>query len=72
VSLRLKELTRSLQVVAYCRGPYCLLSYEAVAELRKHGYDALRLEDGYPECRAAGLRIETETKRRANLYDGNG
>ncbi|MFZ0887403.1 MAG: metalloregulator ArsR/SmtB family transcription factor [Candidatus Binataceae bacterium] len=71
---RLKELPRSQQVVAYCRGPYCLLSYEAVAELRKHGYDALRLEDGYPEWKAAGLRIETETegKHRANLYGADG
>jgi len=55
---RLKELPSSRQIVAYCRGPYCLFSYEAVAELRKHGYQALRLEDGYPEWKAAGLPIE--------------
>ncbi|MGB8414542.1 MAG: metalloregulator ArsR/SmtB family transcription factor [Candidatus Binatus sp.] len=55
---RLKELPRSQQVVAYCRGPYCVFSYEAVAELRKHGYQAWRLEDGYPEWKAAGLPVK--------------
>lgn len=56
---RLKDLPRSQQVVAYCRGPYCIFSYEAVAELRKHGFDALRLEDGYPEWKAARLPVES-------------
>ena len=55
---RLKELPPSEQIVAYCRGPYCVLSYEAVAQLRKHGYEAWRLEDGYPEWKAAGLPIQ--------------
>jgi rhodanese-related sulfurtransferase/predicted transcriptional regulator len=55
---RLKDLPSSQQIVAYCRGPYCALSYEAVAELRKRGYQALRLEDGYPEWKAAGLPVE--------------
>ena len=55
---RLKELPPSEQIVAYCRGPYCVLSYEAVAQLRKHGYEARRLEDGYPEWKAAGLPIQ--------------
>jgi rhodanese-related sulfurtransferase/DNA-binding transcriptional ArsR family regulator len=55
---RLKDLPRSQQVVAYCRGPYCVFSYEAVAELRKRGYQAWRLEDGYPEWKAAGLPVE--------------
>ncbi len=54
----LKELPLSQQIVAYCRGPYCVFSYEAVAQLRKHGYQARRLEDGYPEWKAAGLAIE--------------
>jgi rhodanese-related sulfurtransferase len=44
--------------VAYCRGPYCVLSYEAVAELRKRGFKALRFKDGYPEWKAAGLPVE--------------
>lgn len=56
---RLSELKRSSEVVAYCRGPYCVLSYEAVAALRKRGYKARRLEDGLPEWRAAGLPVAT-------------
>jgi ArsR family transcriptional regulator len=56
---RLSELDPSKDVVAYCRGPYCVLSYEAVAALRKRGFKALRLEDGLPEWRAAGLTVVT-------------
>jgi ArsR family transcriptional regulator len=56
---RLSELKRSTEIVAYCRGPYCVLSYEAVAALRKRGYKARRLEDGFPEWRAAGLPYAT-------------
>jgi rhodanese-related sulfurtransferase/predicted transcriptional regulator len=52
---RLRELPRGRDVVAYCRGPYCVLAYEAVALLRRSGYAARRLEDGYPEWRLAGL-----------------
>jgi len=58
---RLRELPRDQEIVAYCRGPYCVLSYEAVAELRRHGFKAARLEDGYPEWRAAGLPVEHST-----------
>jgi ArsR family transcriptional regulator len=54
---RLAELPRRREVVAYCRGPYCVLSYEAVAMLRARGYKARRLEDGLPEWRAAGLPV---------------
>ena len=56
---RLSELDPSKEIVAYCRGPYCVLSYEAVAALRKRGFKALRLEDGLPEWRAAGLAVVT-------------
>ena len=56
---RLSELPKSREVVAYCRGPYCLLSYDAVALLRKKGLKARRLEDGMPEWRLAGLPVET-------------
>jgi ArsR family transcriptional regulator len=56
---RLCELPRDQEIVAYCRGPYCVLSYEAVAELRKRGFKAFRLEDGYPEWKAAGLPVES-------------
>jgi len=55
---RLRELPRDQAIVAYCRGAYCVLSYEAVAELRKRGFKAFRLEEGYPEWRAAGLPVE--------------
>ncbi|ABQ29071.1 ArsR/SmtB family transcription factor [Acidiphilium cryptum] len=51
--------TENVQVVAYCRGPYCVLSYDAVAQLRARGVRAIRLEDGYPEWKAAGLPVET-------------
>ena len=46
------------QIVAYCRGPYCILAFDAVARLRARGYHAHRLEEGFPEWRQAGLPIE--------------
>ncbi|KQW60546.1 MULTISPECIES: metalloregulator ArsR/SmtB family transcription factor [unclassified Ensifer] len=55
---RLGELPAGKEVVAYCRGPYCVLSFEAVAALRERGYHVHRLEDGYPEWKAAGLPVE--------------
>jgi len=54
---RLREIPKSREVVAYCRGPYCVLAFEAVALLRKHGFKVRRLEDGYPEWKAAGLPV---------------
>jgi rhodanese-related sulfurtransferase/DNA-binding transcriptional ArsR family regulator len=54
---RLADLDPSLEIVAYCRGPYCVLSYEAVAALRTKGFKARRLEDGLPEWRAVGLPV---------------
>jgi rhodanese-related sulfurtransferase len=56
---RLGELPRGREVIAYCRGPYCVLSFEAVGALRARGYRVRRLEDGYPEWKAAGLPVET-------------
>jgi rhodanese-related sulfurtransferase/DNA-binding transcriptional ArsR family regulator len=56
---RLSELDASKEIIAYCRGPYCVLSYDAVAALRKRGFRALRLVDGLPEWRAAGLTVIT-------------
>jgi ArsR family transcriptional regulator len=58
---RLAELPVDREVIAYCRGPYCVLSFEAVAALRARGYLIRRLEDGYPEWKAAGLPIEAVT-----------
>jgi ArsR family transcriptional regulator len=54
---RLRELPPDTEIVAYCRGPYCVLAVEAVALLRQHGRDARRLAEGFPEWRAAGLPI---------------
>jgi DNA-binding transcriptional ArsR family regulator len=56
---RLAELAPGLEIVAYCRGAYCVLSFEAVAALRTRGFQVRRLEDGFPEWRAAGLVVET-------------
>lgn len=54
---QLSKLPRDQQFVAYCRGPYCVLAMEAVKLLRAKGFQALRLEDGIPEWRAAGLPV---------------
>ena len=55
---RFRDLPRRKEVIAYCRGPYCLMSYDAVSLLRKKGVKARRLEAGLPEWRTAGLPIE--------------
>ena len=55
----LKELNPEQEVVAYCRGPHCVLAFDAVAYLRERGLKARRLEDGYPEWKTAGLPVET-------------
>ena len=54
---RLDELDRAHEVVAYCRGAYCVLSFEAVAALRRRGFVARRLTDGFPEWKATGLPV---------------
>ena len=54
---RLAELPRRKEVVAYCRGPYCMLAVEAVKRLRKRGYRARRLEDGFPEWKSEGRPV---------------
>jgi len=59
---RLKELPRDQEVVAYCRGPYCVFASEAVRLLRQNGFTARRLEDGFPEWRLAGLPVEDSAK----------
>lgn len=55
---RLREIPKDREIVAYCRGPYCVYAPEAVRLLRSKGYRARRLEDGLPEWRAAGLPVE--------------
>jgi rhodanese-related sulfurtransferase len=56
---RLADLPHDRRVVAYCRGPYCVLAAEAVRLLRQRGLDAVRLKEGYPEWRDAGLPVES-------------
>jgi len=65
INIPLKELEKMLsilpadkEVVAYSRGPYCVLAYSAVAQLRELGFKARRLESGYPEWKIAGLPVE--------------
>jgi rhodanese-related sulfurtransferase/DNA-binding transcriptional ArsR family regulator len=52
---KLRSLPRRREVVAYCRGPYCVLAFEAVALLRRNGFAARRIDGGFPEFAAAGL-----------------
>ena len=54
---RLKELPRDREVVAYCRGPYCVMAVEAVTILRARGFSAHRMEQGVPDWRARGWRV---------------
>ena len=53
----LRALPKGVEVVAYCRGPYCVYADDAVRELNRRGYRAQRLEDGYPEWKQAGLPV---------------
>lgn len=55
---RLRQLPKGREIIAYCRGTYCLLSVDAVALLRTKGFKARRLEKGFPEWKASGLPIE--------------
>jgi rhodanese-related sulfurtransferase/DNA-binding transcriptional ArsR family regulator len=54
---RLKSLPKSREVIAYCRGPYCVFSLDAVTLLRKHGFRARRADAGLPDWRLAGLQV---------------
>ncbi|MDB5541068.1 MAG: transcriptional regulator, ArsR family [Devosia sp.] len=55
---RLSDLPTDREIVAYCRGPYCVLSFKAVEALRTRGFKVRRLTDGYPEWKAAVLPVE--------------
>jgi len=55
---RLRELPKDRRVVAYCRGPYCVYADDAVRALSRRGFDAARLEGGYPEWAAAGFPVD--------------
>lgn len=63
LAARLKDLPNDRQVVAYCRGPYCVFANEAVQMLRREGIPAARLDEGYPEWAAAGLPVEAGRRR---------
>jgi len=56
----LEKFDPNLEIVAYCRGPHCILAFDAVAQLREKGFQARRLENGFPEWKVAGLPIEDE------------
>ena len=58
---RLRSLSKDTEIVAYCRGPFCVYADEAVRQLRKRGFTARRLEDGFPEWKRAGLPIAAGT-----------
>ncbi len=58
--VRLSELAKEKEIVAYCRGPYCVFADEALTVLRANGYQARRLEQGVPEWRALGLPVVSE------------
>ena len=57
LKMRLSDLPRDQEVVAYCRGPYCVLSVEAVEILRAEGFQAIRIEEGVQDFRAMGFSI---------------
>jgi len=54
----LQTLDPEQEVVAYCRGPHCVLAFDAVARLREKGLKARRMQDGFPEWKRAGLPVE--------------
>ena len=57
----LEALSPDQEIVAYCRGPHCVLAFDAVAQLREKGLPARRLEDGYPEWKTAGFPVEVSS-----------
>lgn len=61
LNARLRELSKAREIVAYCRGPYCVMAVEAVELLRKKGFKAHRMEQGFVDWRARGWRIETRS-----------
>ena len=61
VRARLRTIPKDAEIVAYCRGPFCVYADAAVRALRRRGIHALRLEDGFPEWSRAGLPIAVGT-----------
>ncbi|MEP6814470.1 MAG: metalloregulator ArsR/SmtB family transcription factor [Marmoricola sp.] len=60
IARRLRAISKDRQVVAYCRGPYCVYADDAVRVLRRRGYQAARLDDGFPEWVRAGLPVQPD------------
>ena len=67
---RLTELPHDQEIVAYCRGPYCVLAIRAVEVLRAKGFRAARLEDGLPDWRAGGFAVAVGDTQDSNRGDG--
>lgn len=63
LSTHLETLPHDQEIVAYCRGPYCMLAFEAVARLREAGYQARRLEDGFPEWKAESRPVHRTAQK---------
>ena len=57
LELYLEKISKNQKIVAYCRGPHCILAFDAVAKAREKGFDARRLEDGFPEWKLAGMPV---------------
>jgi rhodanese-related sulfurtransferase len=68
---RMASLPRGAEIVAYCRGPYCVLAPQALDLLRREGFTARRLEDGFPEWRRAGLPIATGGSPSSDRHPGS-
>lgn len=68
LELRLAELPADREIVAYCRGPYCLFAHDALQALNARGYRARRLRDGYPDWRAAGLPVASGSSAGASAH----
>lgn len=64
---RLRHIPKTRDIVAYCRGPYCVMALDAVEILRRKGFRANRMESGVPEWRARGWRVEAGPERRASV-----
>jgi rhodanese-related sulfurtransferase len=63
IARRLAELPRGKEIVAYCRGPYCVFADEAVRTLRSDRRKALRVDGGFPEWRIAGRKVDRSRAR---------
>ncbi len=64
---RIDTLPRDRRIVTYCRGAYCLFADEAIAILRSHGFDAVRLDGGWPEWRAEGRPVEQDAAEQESV-----